>query len=451
MIKTKLKRLWLRFNIRYNLKREYFTIALPFFIALIYVSASFMNLGNVKVDTTKNNAFSLNNITEGQELTDEQLIAMVEAKKAKPQDKLESEQRKKQSAIDDIILFGFLIAITPFSVDLLLKKRRLRKYEEDYSDFLFELSEMMRGGIDPVKAVTELSKSSLGSITRPVRIATARMAYGKSFEYSMRKMAESTESLLIKRYTDLLIHASYTGGNVSEQIQKSADDMKKFISLEREKEGSLSMYVVIMYLAQGLLLLLAGVFIFNVLPSLQSVNLGMFIPGSQGSALSKSATMQYIYHIVMINAFFVGLISGKVSTGSMKHGLKHSIVLLLGSFLITAFVINPNLSGIEDLKITALKYPTGDVTGGLPLQDPIVFKVTDKKDKPVVNASIAFAMTGQTGGKVQKAGLKTDAEGLISVYVTPGIQNGIYVVEATYNENKGTAELKVNNMEESTG
>lgn len=441
----------MRFNIRYNLKREYFTVALPIFIALIYVSASLMSLGNVKVETAKNNTLSFNNFTEGQELTDEQMVAMINAKKANPQQSNDALQRKKQGALDDIILFGLLMAITPFSLDLLLKKRRLRKYEGDYSDFLFEMSEMMRGGIDPVKAVTELSKSNLGSITRLVRIATARMAYGKSFEYSMRKMAESTDSLLIQRYTDLLIHASYTGGNVSEQIQKSADDMKKFINLEREKEGSLSMYVVIMYLAQGLLLMLAGVFIFNVLPSLQSVNLGMFIKGSTGAGLSKAATMQYIYHIVMINAFFVGLISGKVSTGSIKHGLKHSIVLLMGSYLVTALVINPNLSGIEDVKITAIKFPTGSVIGGLPLQDPIVFKVTDKKEKPVANASIAFAMTGQPGGKVQKAGLKTDAEGLISVYVTPGIQDGIYVVEASYNENKGTAELRVNNKEEGGG
>ena len=439
-------------NIRYNLKREYFTVALPFLIAFIFVAASlinagFINIGNAKVEATKNDTLSFSNYTEGQELTDEQIVALVNSKKADPQAKTDSQQSKKQGALDDIILFGLLIAITPFSLDLLLKKRRLRRYEEDYSDFLFEMSEMMRGGIDPVKAVMELSKSNLGSITKPVRIASVRMAYGKSFEYSMRKMAESTESLLVKRYTDLLIHASYTGGNVSEQIQKSADDMKKFINLEREKEGSLSMYVVIMYLAHGLLLMLAGVFIFNVLPSLQSVNLGMFIKGSSGAALSKTATMQYIYHIVMINAFFVGLISGKVSTGSMKHGLKHSIVLLLGSYLITAFVINPNLGGIEDVKITAIKFPTGYVSGGLPLQDPVVFKVTDKKDKPIANATIAFAMTGQSGGKVQKAGLKTDAEGLISVYATPGIQDGIYVVEASYNENKGTAELTVKNAE----
>jgi flagellar protein FlaJ len=444
----------MRLNIRYNLKREYFTVALPFFIAFIFVAASlinagFINVGNAKTEEKKSGTFSFNNITEGQELTDEQIIALIEAKKTNPQEKTDSEQRKKQSAVDDIILFGVLIAITPFSIDLFLKKRRLRRYEEDYSDFLFEMSEMMRGGIDPVKAVTELSKSNLGSITKPVRIATARMAYGKSFEYSMRKLAESTGSLLIDRYTDLLIHASYTGGNVSDQIQKSADDMKRFINLEREKEGGLSMYVIIMYMTQGLLLMLSGVFIFSVLPSLQNVNLGMFIKGSSGAALSKTATMQYIYHIVMINAFFVGLISGKVSTGSIKHGLKHSIILLLGSYLVTAYVINPNLGGIEEVKITALKYPTGNVMGGLPLQDPIVFKVTDKKDKPVANASMAFALSGQPGGKLQKAGLKTDVEGLISVYFTPGIQDGTYVVEASYNENKGTAEIKVKNDEAS--
>ena len=100
MIRTNIKRLWMRLNIRYNLKREYFTVALPFFIAFIFVAASlinagFINIGNAKVEATKNDTLSFNNYTEGQELTDEQIMAMVNAKKADPQEaKTDSQQSK---------------------------------------------------------------------------------------------------------------------------------------------------------------------------------------------------------------------------------------------------------------------------------------------------------------------------------------------------------------------
>ena len=102
MIRTNLKRLWTRFNIRYNLKREYFTVALPFFIAFIFVAASlinagFINIGNAKTETVKNDTLSLNNFTEGQDLTDEQIMSMVTAKKASSQGATNSTKAKNKA------------------------------------------------------------------------------------------------------------------------------------------------------------------------------------------------------------------------------------------------------------------------------------------------------------------------------------------------------------------
>jgi len=301
---------------------------------------------------------------------------------------------------------------------------------------------MMRGGIDPVKATIELSKTNLGSITGHMQVATARMSYGRSFEYSMKELARSLQSRLIQRYTELLIHASYTGGNVAGQLMKSSEDMKKFIALEREKEGSLRMYVIIMYMAQGLLLMIACVFVYNVLPSLQNVNVGMFIQGATGYKISKTAIMFYITHIILINAFFVGLISGKVSTGSVKNGLKHTVALLFGSYAVVSLIITPQISGVEELKITPVSYPK-TAFGGSELDQPVIFKVTDLKDKPLENISLSFKVGGPSEGKIKKAELKTDKDGLIRVYPILSIEPGKYSIEASYNENKGVADIEV--------
>lgn len=433
-------------SIKYNIRREFFTVGIPLILSILFMATASVYSGLVKLGPEKQetkNAFSFDSITEGDSLTDEQIMLIMQAKKA-----AESAAKKKtQNQFDDIVIIGFIIAVTPYSVDLLLTRRRIRQYERDYSDFLFQMSEMMRGGIDPVKATIELSKSDLGSITPFMKKAAALMSYGKSYEYAMRNMAAETKSKLIQRYTDLIIHASYTGGNVGEQVQKSAEDMKRFIALEREKESGLRMYIIIMYMAQGLLLLIAGVFVYNVLPSIQNVNVGMFIKGAKGLPLPKTTVMLYITRIIMINAFFVGLISGKISTGSIKNGLKHSVALIVGSYLITLFVINPAVSELDKINLTPVKYPLQAV-GGMPLQDPVVFKATDLKNKSLANLTIGFSIEGPSPGKIVKADLKTDEEGLIRVYVVPGIEAGLYKVKASYNENIGYAEILVKSIDE---
>lgn len=436
-----LKKTAIRLNVRYDIKKEYFTIALPVLVAFLFLAGSIAYMGFLsqpKTTEKETKKFSLSDLGEGQELTDEQIKQLYEAKKESS--KKDTGKDKKWDNLDDAVIVAFLIAVIPFSLDLFLTRRRIRRYEEDYSDFLFQMSEMMRGGIDPIKAVIELSKGDTGSITPHVRIATTRMSYGKSFEYSMKKMAESLKSKIIMRYTDLLIHASYTGGNVSEQVQKSSEDMKKFLALEREKEGGLKMYVLIMYMAQGLLLLLAGVFVYNLMPSMQNVNLGMFIKGASGQSMSKTAIMTYIFHIIMINAFFVGIISGKVSTGSVKNGLKHSVLLVVGSYLIAHFMITPQLGGLDNVKIEPLTYPLETNGGKIP---PVVFKVTDLKGAPLANATIKFSVMGPGPSKVKRPGDKTDENGLVSAEVTLGLQPGLYMVEAKYNEISTTADIRV--------
>ena len=112
--------------------------------------------------------------------------------------------------LDEVMVFALIIAILPYSIDITLQKRSTRKKEELYTEFLFKLSELMRG-LDPIKAVKELSKTDLGVLTPHIRVAATSMTFGKSFEEAMKAMSASLHSELITRYTMLVVQASYQG------------------------------------------------------------------------------------------------------------------------------------------------------------------------------------------------------------------------------------------------
>ena len=446
-------------RLKYNLGREVVTIYLPvvaaiFFIlsALVYVGYIDLDVRHINLDFGKDKVVdvegggkadkevSLSDFDSKESLNEEDILKLMELKKQKESgEKIDDDGT--DTYLDDILIFAVLIAIIPYSVDTYIQKRRLKRYEGEFSDFLFEISEMMRGGIDPIKSVNELSKSNLGSMTKHVRRATARMTFGKSFDYSMRQMASSLGGNLVNKYTDLLIHASFTGGNVSEILMKASEDMKKFINLDKEKEGNLKMYVIIIYIAQAILLLLSAVFMHYVLPSFEGVNLGMFFSGlSGGAAIDIADTMIYTFHIVMINAFFVGLIAGKMSGGSIKFGLKHSAVLMIGSYIVAFFFILPQPVVTEAIIISPVSYPSSGFIG-VPLPQQIVFDVTDLEGNPVENVTVNFGVSGPADGKLKNPRSITDDTGQVSTGATLGSEEGIYKITARVGDTISTIEI----------
>src|SRR5574341_944186 len=150
--------------IRYNIKREYFILLLPALIAIMLIVVSILPATSKQSQGTK-------------------------------------------IALDQIIVFAVLMTITPYSIDVYLENKRKRRYEEEFIGFLYELSELLRGGLDPLNAIKEIAKS--------------------------------LKSPLISKYSYLIVQASRLGAINPSIILKAADDLEKTLQLERDKEGDL--------------------------------------------------------------------------------------------------------------------------------------------------------------------------------------------------------------------
>ena len=402
-----------RIRIKYNIRREYFTVLLPVLIAVLLVFTSILlGYGMVEQKSTAEN--------DRLEKYEEIVREIVGEKGVE-----ELPKEEKKTGLDHIIVFATLIAIIPYSMDTSLQKRRRRKKEELFTEFLFKLSELMRGGLDPVKAVIELSKSDLGGLTPHVRLAATAMTLGKSFEEAMKAMADSLESELISRYTHLVIQASYTGGAVSDLILKASEDMRSIIGIEREKEGNLKPYTIIFYFAQAIIVLLAYILSTSLLPYLKGIGAEMLFGRAEIADINFE---QGFFHLIMINAFLGGIIIGKITEGSSKHGFKHAAILMVACYLACIFFILPMPQIAEEVTIEIISGDGQEGFVGLPLEGPIVFKIYDLEGNPKSGVYVEFSIT--PGGMVKPSFLKTDKGGLASVKATLGEEAGIYVIEA---------------------
>lgn len=417
---------------KYNIRREYFTIVLPVLLGIALILAAFLT-GHTLTEQQQSHQ-----VDEKLKAYEELVRQLNESGNSSFTIQEQSAQPAAKADLDHYIIYGIIIALIPYSIDRFFERRRHRQYEDDFTQFLFKLSEMMRAGIDPIKSVIELSKTDLGSITPNIRMAASMMLLGRSFEEGMRKMADSLHSEMVSKYVDLVIQASYMGGSVHDLILKASEDMRTMIMIEKEMLGNLQQYTVIFYLAQAIIIFIAYILSAQLIPFIQGPG-ATFVFGA--GDLQKIDFTQSFFHLVMINAALGGIIIGKISEGSIKDGIKHVVILMSASYLISVFVILPLAIGSDNYIITAVSGDNQTGMAGFKLDSPIIFNVTDKGGHPVPDTQIQFEI--KPDGKVEPAFTRTDNSSQATVKVTLGQAQVDYTVTAKIGSSTGSVKIKI--------
>jgi flagellar protein FlaJ len=228
----------------------------------------------------------------------------------------------------------------------------------------------------------------------------------------------------------LVVQASYSGGSTSDLILKASEDMRSLITIEREKEGNLSQYTMIFYFAQGILFFIAFTLTTSLLPYLQDMSSTSFL-GLGGAEMATLNFATGFFHLVMINAFFGGLIIGKISEGDARYGLKHAVILMTAGFLASTLFLFPAAEAPPpgDVRITIVSGDGQAGYPGLPLTDLLVVRVTDLEGNPIERTEVMFAI--EPGGTMKPASDNTDAEGLAEATVVLGTEAERYIITAT--------------------
>jgi flagellar protein FlaJ len=422
-----MKKFFEALSLKYTIRREYFTVLAPVAVAVLIVVLAYFS-GFAGLPGQGNQAE-----TSDRQKAYEELLKQMEdeeggeAVPATISD--ETEPLSSPLTLDHIIVIAAIVAIVPYAIDITLEKRRTRRKEELYTEFLFKLSELMRGGLDPIKSVVELSKTDLGILTPHVRLAATAMSYGKSFEEAMKAMTTTLKSELITRYTLLVVQASYSGGSTSDLILKASEDMRSIIGIEREKEGSLSQYTFIFYFAQGIVFFIALTLTTSLLPFLQDLGATSFL--GKGNQLEDLDFTVGFFHLIMVNAFFGGLIIGKISEGEARFGLKHSAILMAAGYVACVLLLIPAGQGPAPGDVT-LKVISGNGQQGfpgLPLQEAVVIHVADKEGTPKERADVRFSIS--PSGAVKPDSARAGTDGRVEVKPILGPDDGPYIITAT--------------------
>lgn len=431
-------------KVRFNIKREHVTLGVPVFLAILFLSWALLAGHTFPVGETGSSASG----ESAEKLAAyEQLLAEIEAQENGESTPVVEEnvsragtlpeEEKSKADMDQMLVIAFIIATLPYSIDVLIQKRKLRKQEVAFSEFLYKLSELMRGGIDPVKGIIALSRGELGAVKKEVQDCASFLVLGHSLEYSMNRLNEAIGSKLVAKYINIIVEAAHTGGNVADLVFRTSEDMRAVISLEREKENNLKQYSVVFYLAQGIMVMLVYILSSSLLPLVQGT--GMAMLGGQGA--SDINFKQGFFHMITLNALFGGMIIGMITEGDLKQGLKHTNLLLAASYIACVMIILP-VAPLETYNIAIESGGDQIVMPGIPLRDPVIFNVTDTDGNPA--RSVEVKMSISPAGSVSSG--TTNNEGIIRVKPVPSQKEGVYIVKATVGRSYNSTTVTVQQL-----
>jgi len=421
--------------LKYDIKREYFTIAIPVFIAfLIFFSAILIGhtFPEGEPEATVAEAEVEDALARFKELQRQLEMEDGEVEEDLPlEDEVDvpvPDDPPLKSNLDHILIYVFLIAITPFAIDSYIQKKKARKQELAYTEFLFKLSELMRGGIDPVKSTISLSSTNLGPITNEIQQTSAEMSLGTSFADSMMHMAGRMKSKIIQKYAALVVEAANMGGGVAEIVFRSSEDMRGVIKINEEKERNLKQYVIIFYFAQGVLILITYILSIQLIPHMQGIDPAILAGAAE---LAKIDFRLSFFHMIMINALFGGLIIGQIAEGNIKYGLKHVVILMVGCYLISTTFILPVPIAPHEIQLEIISGADQTAIAGVPLDMPIVLKAVDNDGNPM--EGVDFDINIYPSGNVT-SNVTSDSDGLFNIYVTLGIEEREHTIEIMHED-----------------
>ncbi|HTT16978.1 MAG TPA: type II secretion system F family protein [Thermoplasmata archaeon] len=241
------------------------------------------------------------------------------------------------NAIDYVFIVTTFVALTPWGIDARRELARIRAFERSFAQFLFEMADAMRGGIDPAKALVELAKTHTNILAKPLRIASDSVRLGRPFGSILREMVSSMRSSLITRYAGLIADASSIGGETATVVYRAAKDMDDFVKIEEEREKQLMLPVAVIYIAFAVLMAVLFALLY-IAPTLGTLNISFLGAGSPLSASGPAPTVvpklsfdtlkERFFELMLINGLGTGAIIGAFTEGKARYGLIHSLGLV---------------------------------------------------------------------------------------------------------------------------
>ncbi len=234
---------------------------------------------------------------------------------------------------DEYFLLAVVITVFPPAVLDYVDYRWKRSVDKYLPDLFRSIVQAQKTGMTLPQAVEEASKRKYGPMTKELQKMVAQMSWGVSFEDALQSLGKRVDTALLRQTIPLILEAQRSGGQVEKVFEPLEEFVRTTLTFDAERKTQIRPYLAIIYVA-------FFVFLFTIIMLFKSFFVDMVdFELSQFELMPPSEARSIFFHMSAIQAFFGGLVAGKMGEGTVGGGLKHSVILLLCGYLAFKFVV----------------------------------------------------------------------------------------------------------------
>ena len=240
---------------------------------------------------------------------------------------------------------ALFILLVYFYLDLKIY-HRTKKMEEQLPDFLQILSANLKGGMTFERALWAAVKPRFNVLGSEMAKASKKVMTGYDIGRALTELADTYDSLMLRRTMDLIISEVESGGNVAELIDRLVGNLKETKALKDEMSAAAIAYVifisVIVVVISPLLFALSFhllVLIINFVGQLSVATRGVTALPFLFSKVTADPGDFRLFSIltIFVISLFSSLIVSIVEKGDIRGGLKYIPIYVLGSISLYFF------------------------------------------------------------------------------------------------------------------
>jgi len=238
-----------------------------------------------------------------------------------------------------ITLACFLLAVSiPGSYAWIIESRRARGMGEAIASFLRDLVEVRKAGLSPEKSIVVLSSRDYGPLTPIVKRIASSLLLGLDIERAIASALRGYRNWVLLVSMRLLTDTITVGGGSVEALDSLARYARGIADFEVELSRRLRVYMLMPYIGA---LMVSGSTMLILAYMSQTITLSQ--TGATTASLGQVALMVSLG--VTLNSWLMGLVAGKLRSGTVMAGFTHAVILMVITVATIALTLR-SLSGI---------------------------------------------------------------------------------------------------------
>lgn len=235
----------------------------------------------------------------------------------------------------------FVVATAPLSIAYEIRRHRIDDIRRRFPDLLSSLASANRMGIRLTEAIDNVAGRSGNVLSGELTRLNNEIGWFHELRPAFRRAANRARAAVVVRTFRLIADSTQASSNVAETLSVAARDARSQRELARERARELSSYTaasVVAFLVFLGVVLIVDQYYFQeaIAVSQQTATDGPDLPASLSSINADGFELAF-FHAALVQAVFIGLVTGKLVRGTAIGGLRYSLGLL--AVTVVAFTV----------------------------------------------------------------------------------------------------------------